>query len=105
METETKNSIDLRRWSTVEDYVDVSGISEYPDVTVTLDELQAIVQLAYDQFGILAAPSYDVEAERAPELDPLQMIHDHVNRAHAQQVVNRSGVRALGFAAVHGVDL
>ena len=33
-------------------------------IAVTLDELQAIVQSAYDRHGILATPSYTVEASR-----------------------------------------
>lgn len=69
------------------------------------EALQQLAQWAYDRYGILAAPSYDVEAERAPELDPLQMIHDHVNKAHAQQAENLSGARALGYAVVNGADL
>lgn len=32
---------------------------------VTRDDLQQIVQAAYDQHGILAEPSYDLEAKRA----------------------------------------
>lgn len=35
------------------------------EVRLSLDELQAIVQAAYDQHGILAQPSYDTEAARA----------------------------------------
>lgn len=53
---------------------------------VTGTELQAIVQTAYDQFGILAEPSIEREADRAP--DVVGMIHDHVNAAHAQQAAN-----------------
>lgn len=33
-------------------------------VRMTEDELQAIVQAAYDQHGILAAPSWHTEAQR-----------------------------------------
>ncbi|WP_408895896.1 hypothetical protein ACJ5H2_13345 [Nocardioides sp. R1-1] len=55
---------------------------------VELVDLQELVQWAYDAHGILAEPSLEREAERAPELDPLQMIHDHVNKAHAQQAEN-----------------
>jgi hypothetical protein len=55
-------------------------------IHISQDDLRVIVQAAYDSYGILAAPSYDVEAERAPEVpDVLGMIHAHVNAAHEAQ--------------------
>lgn len=58
-------------------------------VGVDHDDLQAIVQQAYDQFGILATPSLEREAERGAELpDVAGMIRGHVAAAQAQQLLN-----------------
>lgn len=111
METETKTKTALLSditGMTARETSPGSGVTELNELDgrwliLAQHELTALVQYAYDAYGILAAPSYDVEAERAP--DPLAMIHEHVNRAHEQQERNRSGARALGASAVHGVDL
>lgn len=51
-------------------------------------ELENLVQFAYDQFGILAEPSYAAEAERAELPDVAGMIRGHVAAAQMQQVLN-----------------
>lgn len=58
-------------------------------IHVGRDDLVAIVQAAYDDHGILAVPSYDVEAERAPEVpDLVDVIGAHVEAARAAQAGN-----------------
>lgn len=57
-------------------------------IHISQDDLQAIVQGAYDSYGIVAQPSYDTEALRGalafdqPAADVLGMIQERVNAAH-----------------------
>lgn len=60
METETKRAARLTRHPSGVFVVSSAGAF----VALSLNELQAIVQQAYDQHGILACPSYALEAER-----------------------------------------
>lgn len=48
-------------------------------IDVTPDELQAIVQAAYDQHGILATPDLDRELARAVEANPGKCRCGHPN--------------------------
>lgn len=73
METETKTTptLELRanaawegRFVLDQDDPTLENTGVIRRVDMTRDELQAVVQAAYDQFGILATPSYDAEAER-----------------------------------------
>lgn len=59
-------------------------------IHISRDDLEAIVQAAYDEHGILARPSYYTEATTPkalpfdrPGADVLGMIQEHVNAAHA----------------------
>lgn len=76
METETKNRPHLRLSTTHEGAASlvvpnersVTGTSTV--AALTPDEVQALVQDAYDTWGILAEPSMDVELARVAEANP-----------------------------------
>ena len=70
------------------------SMKDAPTMPLTGDELRAIVQQAYDRFGILAEPSLEREAERAPDL--IATIRGHVDSARAQQEANRAGLCPCG---------
>lgn len=55
------------------------------------DVLRKLVQLAYDEYGILAEPSLEREAERAPQGCPCGMALCSDNAVH---VAHNTGVRA-----------
>lgn len=61
-------------------------------IHVSRDDLEAIVQAAYDEHGILAVPAYAIEADRTP--DVLGMIHGHVNAALREQIATRMEAQA-----------
>ena len=65
METETKTGPAALTHHPVTDKFTVHRAGQR--VLLSRDELQAIVQAAYDEHGILASPSYALEAERAED--------------------------------------
>jgi hypothetical protein len=69
-ETNTRPLVTLRKHTVLAGMLVIE--SEHANLGVTPAELQAIVQAAYDQHGILASPSYALEAERATERKPGQ---------------------------------
>lgn len=102
METETKVAATLLSeitGMTARETSPGSGVTELREtdgmwLMLAKHELTALVQYAYDAHGILAAPSYDVEAERAPDL--IATIRGHVDSARAQQEANRAGLCPCG---------
>jgi hypothetical protein len=77
METETMTRAGIRPTSNapgrlsvwVDDPGGETGTGRRVVAIVSPDELQALVQAAYDRYGMLAEPSYATEAERTVRLE------------------------------------
>lgn len=69
METETHTDLSATAqvYSTPGGNIVVTDVMDAEAVLLAPEALQALVQYAYDRHGILASPSYALEAERAED--------------------------------------